>query len=139
MVHFTAYLIRKSHSIYGPLSGSKNFILAAPRLVPRLFIYGLHASHLIKDIIESKLQGDKAPTDDETAEIAGCSARSVRSNLLHFGSTKAPSNKGWAPRGKRPRQVERFHRGQRFQILPAYTEDGVLHFRVYKGSCTSRS
>lgn len=42
--------------------------------------------------------------------------------------------KGWAPRGKRPRQVKRFHRGQRFQILPAYTRDGVLHFRVYEGS-----
>jgi hypothetical protein len=42
--------------------------------------------------------------------------------------------KGWAPRGKRPCQVKRFHRGQRFQILPAYTQDGVIHFRVYEGS-----
>jgi len=41
--------------------------------------------------------------------------------------------KGWASRGKRPRQVKRFHRGQRFQILPAYTQD-VIHFRVYEGS-----
>src|SRR5437868_4628651 len=42
--------------------------------------------------------------------------------------------KGWAPRGKRPRQIKRFHRGTRFQILPAYTQDGVIHFRVYEGS-----
>jgi transposase len=42
--------------------------------------------------------------------------------------------KGWAPRGKRPRQVKRFHRGSRFQILPTYTQDGVIHFRVYEGS-----
>jgi transposase len=42
--------------------------------------------------------------------------------------------KGWAPRGKRPRQVKRFHRGRRFQILPAYTQDGVIHFMVYEGS-----
>jgi hypothetical protein len=39
-------------------------------------------------------------------------------------------SKGWARRGKRPRQVKRFHRGHRFQILPAYTQDGVIHFRV---------
>ncbi|KAK4119395.1 hypothetical protein N657DRAFT_540965, partial [Parathielavia appendiculata] len=32
--------------------------------------------------------------------------------------------KGWAPRGKRPCQIRRFHRGRRFQILPAYTQDG---------------
>jgi hypothetical protein len=42
--------------------------------------------------------------------------------------------KGWAPRGKGPRQVKRFHRGPRFQILSAYTQDGVIHFRVYQGS-----
>lgn len=41
--------------------------------------------------------------------------------------------KGWAPRGQRPRQVKWFHRGGRYQILPAYTQDGILHFRVYKG------
>ena len=42
--------------------------------------------------------------------------------------------KGWAPRGRRPRQVKRFHRGRRLQILPAYTQDGIVHFRVYEGS-----
>jgi transposase len=42
--------------------------------------------------------------------------------------------KGWAFRGKRLRQVKRFYRGQRFQILSAYTQDSVIHFRVYKGS-----
>lgn len=35
---------------------------------------------------------------------------------------------GWAPRGKRPRQIKRFHRGRRFQIL----------LRVYEGSTDTR-
>jgi transposase len=43
-------------------------------------------------------------------------------------------SKGWAPKGKRPRQVKRLHRGQRLQILPAYTQDGIIHFRVYEGT-----
>ncbi|KAK4071524.1 transcriptional regulator family: Helix-turn-helix [Purpureocillium lilacinum] len=42
-------------------------------------------------------------------------------------------NKGWAPRESRPRQVKRFHRGRRVQILPAYTQDGVVHFQAYTG------
>jgi transposase len=41
--------------------------------------------------------------------------------------------KGWAPRRQRPCQIKRFHCSARFQILPAYTQDGVIHFRVYKG------
>ena len=209
------------------------------RMAPNL---ALSTHELTQNIINSKLQGDQGPTDDQTAKIARCSTRTIRRhrwNLLTFGSTKAPSNgagrpktitpsmltalcdklailpcmrledmvdflcdefevevtrfsirralkdvhwskkatqnvaqernqdlrdeymhdissfhsdqlvfidetgvdrsigihrKGWAPRGKRPRQVKRFHRGQRFQILPAYTQDGVIHFRVYEGS-----
>ena len=201
------------------------------------------ATHeLTENVIKSKLQGDRGPTDEQTASIARCSARTIRRhrrNVLLYGSTKAPPNgagrpktitppmfsalcdklsitpsmrlkgmvaflrgefeveltpssirralrdvtwskkatqniaqernadlrddyahelsslrsdqlvfldesgldksignhtKGWAPRGKRPRQVKRFHRGQRYQILPAYTQDGIIHFRVYKGS-----
>lgn len=42
--------------------------------------------------------------------------------------------RGWAPRGKRARQVKRFYRSQRFQILPAYAQDSILHFQVYEGS-----
>lgn len=45
--------------------------------------------------------------------------------------------KGWAPRGVRPVQVKRFHRGRRYQILLAYTQSGVLHFRVFEGSTDS--
>jgi transposase len=201
------------------------------------------ATHeLTESVIKSKLQGDRGPTDEQTARIARCSARTIRRhrrNVLLYGSTKAPSNgagrhksvkppmrsalhdklaikpsmrlkdmvtflsgefevelsrhsirrelrhgtwskkvtqnvaqernadlrddymhevssfrsdqlvfldesgldksimihtKGWAPRGKRPRQVKRFHRGLRYQILPAYTQDGVIHFRVFTGS-----
>ncbi|CEF83440.1 hypothetical protein FGSG_08962 [Fusarium graminearum PH-1] len=46
-------------------------------------------------------------------------------------------HKGWAPRGVTPIQVKRFHRGRRFQILPAYSQDGVIHFRVFEGSTDS--
>ena len=73
--------------------------------------------------------------DDYTHEVS-----SLRSGQLVFldesGLDRSIGNhtKGWAPRGKRPRQVKRFHRGQRCQILPAYTQDGIIHFRVYKGS-----
>ena len=44
--------------------------------------------------------------------------------------TVGNQKKGWAPRGKRPQQVKRFHRGRRFQIILAYTQDGVLHYMV---------
>lgn len=46
--------------------------------------------------------------------------------------------KGWAPCGKRPRQIKRFHKGRRFQILPTYTKGGVIHFWVYKGSTDAK-
>jgi DDE superfamily endonuclease len=41
---------------------------------------------------------------------------------------------GWSPRGVRPVQIAEFHRDSRFQILPPYTQDGILHSRVYQGS-----
>jgi transposase len=31
-------------------------------------------------------------------------------------------------------QVSKFHRGQRYQILPAYTQEGLLLSRIFKGS-----
>ncbi|UPK95677.1 hypothetical protein LCI18_006612 [Fusarium solani-melongenae] len=46
-------------------------------------------------------------------------------------------HKGWAPRGVTPVQIKRFHRGRRFQILPAYSQDGMIHFRVFEGSTDS--
>jgi hypothetical protein len=44
---------------------------------------------------------------------------------------------GWAPLGVTPTQVARFQREQRYQILPAYTEDGILLTRVFQGSTDS--
>ena len=41
---------------------------------------------------------------------------------------------GWSPLGTTPIQIARFHRGQRYQILPAYTQEGVLLARVFQGS-----
>jgi transposase len=40
---------------------------------------------------------------------------------------------GWSPLGVTLVQIAQFHRGQRFQILPAYTQDGVLLARVFQG------
>jgi transposase len=44
---------------------------------------------------------------------------------------------GWSPLGVAPVQVARFHRGNRYQILPAYTQDGVLLSRVFQGTTDS--
>ena len=43
-------------------------------------------------------------------------------------------SKGWSLRGVTPRQVGQLQRGPRYQILPAYTQNGVLHARVFEGS-----
>ncbi|GAA93241.1 TPR domain protein [Aspergillus luchuensis IFO 4308] len=40
----------------------------------------------------------------------------------------------WSPVGVTPLQISRFHRGQRYQILPANAEDGVMLARVFQGS-----
>ena len=44
---------------------------------------------------------------------------------------------GWSPLGVTPVQVARFHRERRYQILPAYTQDGILLSRVFQGSTDS--
>lgn len=41
---------------------------------------------------------------------------------------------GWSPLGVAPVQVAKFHRDKRYQILPAYTQDGILLSRVFQGS-----
>ena len=41
---------------------------------------------------------------------------------------------GWSPKGTSPVQVARFSRGNRWHILPAYTQNGVLMRWVYQGS-----
>lgn len=42
--------------------------------------------------------------------------------------------RGWSPRGITPAQVAQFQRGQRYQVLPAYSQDGVLLARVFQGN-----
>jgi transposase len=41
---------------------------------------------------------------------------------------------GWSPLGIAPVQVSKFHRDQRYQILPAYAQDGIVLSRVFRGS-----
>ena len=41
---------------------------------------------------------------------------------------------GWSPLGVAPVQVSQFHRDERYQILPAYAQDGVVLSRVFRGS-----
>jgi transposase len=44
---------------------------------------------------------------------------------------------GWSPSGVAPVQVARLHRDQRYHILPAYAQDGVVLARVFQGSTDS--
>lgn len=41
---------------------------------------------------------------------------------------------GWSPFGVAPIQIAKLHRGRRYQILPAYSQDGILLHRVFQGS-----
>ena len=41
---------------------------------------------------------------------------------------------GWSPFGVAPIQIAKLHRGRRYQILPAYSQDGILIYRVFQGS-----
>ena len=41
---------------------------------------------------------------------------------------------GWSPRGTAPVQVAHFQRGDRYQILPAYAQDGIVFAQVFQGS-----
>ena len=41
---------------------------------------------------------------------------------------------GWSPIGITPVQIAKFQREQRYQILPAYIQDGVILARVFQGS-----
>jgi transposase len=41
---------------------------------------------------------------------------------------------GWSPLGVAPIQIAKFHCGRRYQILPAYSQDGILLARVFQGS-----
>lgn len=45
--------------------------------------------------------------------------------------------KGWSPRGVTPVQVGQFRRGQRYQVLPAYSQDGIIYAQVFEGSTTA--
>jgi transposase len=42
--------------------------------------------------------------------------------------------RGWSPLSVTLVQVSQFHRSQRYQILPAYAQDGVVLSRVFQGS-----
>lgn len=40
----------------------------------------------------------------------------------------------WSPLGVAPVQVSQFHRDDRYQVLPAYAQDGIVLSRVFRGS-----
>ncbi|CCD51182.1 hypothetical protein BofuT4_P085440.1 [Botrytis cinerea T4] len=52
---------------------------------------------------------------------SGCDKR------IGFGRT------GWSPVGVTPVRIAQFQREQRYRILPAYTQDGVILARVFQG------
>jgi len=41
---------------------------------------------------------------------------------------------GWSPLGVAPTQIAQFRRERRYQILPAYAQDGIVLARVFQGS-----
>lgn len=41
---------------------------------------------------------------------------------------------GWSPLGVTPVQISKFHRDKRYQILPAYAQDGIVLRRIFQGS-----
>lgn len=41
---------------------------------------------------------------------------------------------GWSPLGVTPVQISKFHRDRRYQILPAYAQDGIVLRRIFQGS-----
>jgi hypothetical protein len=45
---------------------------------------------------------------------------------------------GWSPLSVAPIQIAKFHRERRYQILPAYSQDGILLARVFQGSTDSK-
>lgn len=44
---------------------------------------------------------------------------------------------GWSPVGTTPVQIAQFRREQRYQILPAYSQEGILLARVFQGATDS--
>jgi hypothetical protein len=67
---------------------------------------------LIQDMISSKLQDDEALKEVDIAKAAECTDRTVRrirSNLLLFGSTKAPSNGAGRPKTITPPMLTALH------------------------------
>lgn len=41
---------------------------------------------------------------------------------------------GWSPLGVTPVQISKFHRDRRYQILPAYAQEGIVLRRVFQGA-----
>jgi hypothetical protein len=63
------------------------------------------------------------------------SARITWCSLDESGSDKRAGFRrtGWSPRAVAPVQISRFQRGQRYQILPAYCQDGILMSGNFQG------
>lgn len=78
--------------------------------------------------------------DDELRDLYLHRVSQYEANQLVFvdesGCDKKAGQRrmGWAPRGKTPVKINRLNRDKRYQILPAYTVDGILLARVYTGS-----
>jgi hypothetical protein len=56
---------------------------------------------------------------------------------LYVDESGCDKRTGWSPLGTTPVQIARYQREQRWQILPAYTQDGILLSRVFQGTTDS--
>ncbi len=84
---------------------------------------------LTQNILSSKFQGDKGPTNDQTAKIASCSTRTIRrhrQNVLLFGSTKAPSNSAGRPKTITPPMLTALC--DKLAILPCMRLEDIVDF-----------
>ncbi|RYC79043.1 hypothetical protein BFJ63_vAg18078 [Fusarium oxysporum f. sp. narcissi] len=119
---------------------------------------------LIHDMI---LAGYKNAVVARTANCRASSVRRIRANMRCYGSTKAPSNGvgrrrfltppmltalldrlAVKPNMYRDEMVEFLEKefettiptsniGRSFEILPAYTQEGILHYDIFPGSTDS--
>jgi hypothetical protein len=70
----------------------------------------------------TQLAPEESPIPLVSVDESGCDKR------IGFRRT------GWSSLGVPSVEVARFHRDRRFQILPTYTQAGVLFSRVFQGS-----
>jgi len=116
----------------------KNFPDQAQPSEPTIYRYLHEWGMTRKKALRSASQRDPDLVDLHNLDLAQYSAEQL------VVTDESGSNKhdgfrpfAWAPRGKSATQRTRLQRGQRYQVLPAYTQDGIISYRIFRGSTDS--